>query len=347
MVNLLDLEREQMNDLCGDRPYRGSQIFSWVFRRGIRNIEQMTDLPKGLREIIAARARISYPEVTARQVSSDGTEKLAYELEDGNVIESVLMPEKDHWSICVSSQVGCSMGCTFCCTASMGFIRNLGPGEILSQVLYPVHTFPDRKFRNIVFMGMGEPLLNYATVLQAVRILTDPKGAQFSKRRVTISSCGIVPGLHRLGKESEVALAISLNAPDDEKRSLIMPITRKYPLQELVRALKTYPLPNRRRITIEYILLKDFNDSIQDARELIRLLHGLKVKVNLIPFNPWPGCMFEAPEETRVLAFENQLKNSPFAVMIRREKGRDILAACGQLAGRRGDEHNQSRGILV
>ncbi|HDP25553.1 MAG TPA: 23S rRNA (adenine(2503)-C(2))-methyltransferase RlmN [Deltaproteobacteria bacterium] len=342
MVNLLDLDREQMKELCADKPFRGDQIYSWVYGKGIRDINQMTNLPKDLRENLAQRAHISYPEVVARQVSCDGTEKLVYTLTDGSTIESVLMPEKSHWSICISSQVGCALGCAFCCTARNGYTRNLSPGEILSQVLYPIHTFPERTFRNVVFMGMGEPLLNYDNMLQAVHILTDPCGLQISTRRVTISTSGIVPALSRLGRETAACLAISLNASCDEKRSSLMPINRTYPLSEIMKALREYPLPNRRRITIEYVLLKDYNDSGADARDLIRLLHGLRVKVNLIPFNPWPGCDFQAPDQERVLAFEAQLKNSPFAVMVRREKGRDILAACGQLAGKGKNEGPES-----
>jgi 23S rRNA (adenine2503-C2)-methyltransferase len=215
----------------------------------------------------------------------------------------------------------------------MGFIRNLTTGEILAQVLYPIHAYPDRRFRNVVFMGMGEPLLNYDNVIKAIRILTDPTGLKLSRRRVTISSCGIIPRLSSLAADTQAGLAVSLNAAFGEKRSLLMPVNKKYPLDKLIRALKDYDLPNRRRITIEYVLVKGINDSLADARELIRVLHGLKVKVNLIPFNPWPGCTLEAPETSDILAFEARLKDSPITVMLRKEKGKDILAACGQLAG--------------
>ncbi|HQJ07609.1 MAG TPA: 23S rRNA (adenine(2503)-C(2))-methyltransferase RlmN, partial [Deltaproteobacteria bacterium] len=215
----------------------------------------------------------------------------------------------------------------------LGFKRNLEVSEIVSQALHPLRTYPDRQIRNIVFMGMGEPLLNYDSVIKSIRILTDKDGPQFSKRRITVSTCGIIPKLKTLWKDSEAALAVSLNAPSAEIRERLMPVTRKYPLEELIEALKAYQLPNRRRITIEYVLVKGINDRVRDARELIRVLHGLKVKVNLIPFNPWPGCALDAPDHEAVLAFEEQLRNSPFAVMLRKEKGRDILAACGQLAG--------------
>ena len=335
MINLLDLDRQELEKLFQDKPYRGSQVFSWVFGKGVRDISRMSNLPRELREEISRTATIAYPAVVGSQVSQDGTEKLAYELADGSIIESVLIPEKDHWSVCVSSQVGCAMGCRFCYTATMGFTRNLTSGEMVSQILYPIHAFPDRHIRNVVFMGMGEPLLNYTNVIKAVRILTDAAGPRISKRRVTISSCGIIPKLPLLARDMEAGLAISLNAPTDEKRSFLMPVNKKYPLADLMKALKAYDLPNRRRITIEYVLVRGINDSLSDARELIRVLHGLKAKVNLIPFNPWPECTLEAPLPADVLAFEERLKDSPVAVMLRKEKGKDILAACGQLAGRK------------
>jgi len=341
MINLLDLNRERLADEFGDKPYRAGQIFNWVYGKGITDIHSMTNLPRQLREEMSSRFTITYPEVIDRQSSSDGTEKLAYRLSDGNIIESVLIPEKDHWSICVSSQAGCSMGCTFCFTATMGFIRNLRLSEIITQVLYPIHAYPDRNIRNVVFMGMGEPLLNYENVLDAIRIMTDPDGPCISKRRITLSTCGIIPVLKSLGRDAQIGLAVSLNAATNEVRQGIMPITRKYPMADLIDALKAYQLPNRRRITIEYVLLKGINDSIADAKQLIRTLHGLKVKVNLIPLNPWPGCTLEPPDEQTVLAFEEQLKDSPVAVMMRKEKGNDILAACGQLAG--GKIHERKR----
>jgi 23S rRNA (adenine2503-C2)-methyltransferase len=343
MINLLDLDLTELERQFDDTPYRGSQIYSWVFNKGIRDISQMTNISKDMREKISRSAAVVYPDVGKKQVSEDGTEKIAYRLRDGNIIESVLIPEKDHWSICVSSQVGCAMGCLFCFTATLGYTRNLSSGEILSQVLFPIHEYPDRHFRNVVFMGMGEPLLNYDNVLKAIRIMTDPKGVGISKRRVTLSSCGIIPRLRTLSKDSETGLAISLNAPTDAKRSMLMPVNRKYPMERLLKTLREYDLPNRRRITVEYVLVKGINDSIADARELVRTLHGLKAKVNLIPFNPWPGCPIQAPDTADVLAFEERLKDSPIQVMLRKEKGKDILAACGQLAGGKGNGNPSAR----
>ncbi|HHO76467.1 MAG TPA: 23S rRNA (adenine(2503)-C(2))-methyltransferase RlmN [Deltaproteobacteria bacterium] len=333
MINLLDLNKENLASVIDDKPYRAAQIFNWVFGKGLRDIEKMSNIPRKIRHDISHRAYIGYPEVAQIKRSSDNTEKIAYALEDGNIIESVLIPEKDHWSICVSSQAGCAMGCTFCCTARLGFTRNLSLGEIISQVLFPVHTYPERNFRNVVFMGMGEPLLNYENVVKAISIITDPDGPRISKRRITVSTCGILEMMPFLWKDTGAGLAVSLNATTQAQRSAIMPITRKYPLTGLIDALRAYQLPNRRRITIEYVLLGGFNDSREDARRLIGLLHGLKVKVNIIPLNPWPGCPFNAPDEKTVLAFEERLKDSPVAVMLRKEKGNDISAACGQLAG--------------
>lgn len=332
-INLLDCTREDLERIFPDKPYRGSQIFTWVFGKGVRDISRMTNLPKDLRREISEYACISYPEVVGSQVSEDGTEKLAYRLGDGLIIESVLIPEKDHWSICVSSQVGCAMGCRFCFTATLGFKRHLSLGEIVAQILHPIHAYPDRAIRNVVFMGMGEPLLNYDNVIKAAALITDPEGPRISKRRLTISTCGIVPALKDLARDTDAGLAVSLNAVDDRTRSSIMPINKKYPIEKLITALKEYELPNRRRITVEYVLIKGVNDSVEDARRLIKLLHGLRAKVNLIPFNPWPGCGLEAPEPRSVLAFEERLKDSPYVVMLRKEKGKDILAACGQLAG--------------
>jgi 23S rRNA (adenine2503-C2)-methyltransferase len=336
-VNLLDCDRQELEQLFPETSYRGSQIFTWLFEKGITDIASMTNLPKEYREKLSEWAEISYPKVVSKQVSEDGTEKLAYELKDGCIIESVLIPEKEHWSVCVSSQVGCAMGCRFCFTATMGFTRHLTTGEIVSQLLYPIHAYPQRPIRNVVFMGMGEPMLNYDTVIKAVRIITDPDGPRISKRRLTISTCGIVPALKDLACDTDTNLAVSLNAPDDKTRSFIMPVNKKYPLAGLIQALKDYELPNRRRITVEYVLIKGVNDSVEHARRLIKLLHGLKAKINLIPFNPWPGCGLEAPETKDVLAFEERLKDSPYVVMLRKEKGKDILAACGQLAGKKID----------
>ncbi|MBN1635646.1 MAG: 23S rRNA (adenine(2503)-C(2))-methyltransferase RlmN [Deltaproteobacteria bacterium] len=342
MINLLDLNQNEIHNLLDDKPYRSSQVFQWIYKKAITDINQMTNIAKNMRTKLAEKATIVYPELIERQVSEDTTEKYAYRLNDGNVIESVLIPDKDHWTICVSSQVGCSLGCKFCYTGRMGFVRNLMPSEIIAQVLYPMRAFPQKNIRNVVFMGMGEPLLNYDSVVRAVQIITDVKGPGISTRRVTVSSCGIIPGLKTLWRDTHAALAISLNAPTDQQRSAIMPINTKYPLNDLLGVLREYPLPRRRRITMEYVLLKGVNDSLEDARNLVRVLSGIKAKINLIPFNQWPGAPFQTPDKASVEAFEAYLKSSPLTVMMRREKGQDILAACGQLAGGRVNEQSRT-----
>ncbi len=333
MINLLDLDRDGIAGLIDEKPFRREQIFEWIFGKGVRSIDEMTNLSKELRSKLASKAEIVYPEIVGRQLSQDGTEKFLYRLADGREIESVLIPDRSHWTVCVSTQVGCAMNCKFCYTATLGFKRNLTPGEILAQVMIPRQVYPERFIRNAVFMGMGEPLLNYENVMQAVRVMTDGRGPDFSSRRITISTSGIIPGIRRLSDDEPVSLAISLNAVDHDTRELVMPINRKYPMDELMQAIRDFKLPNRRRITIEYVLLGGVNDSIQDAKKLVKLLHGIKAKVNLIPFNPWPGSELKAPSAEAVDAFEEYLKNSPVMVMRRREKGQDILAACGQLAG--------------
>ena len=317
----------------GEPPYRADQIFQWTYQKAVGSMDEMTNVSKTFRKKLMDKVRINYPEVLEKNVSSDGTEKLALRLTDGIVIECVMIPEDNHWTICVSSQAGCAMGCRFCHTATMGFLRDLEVSEIVSQVLIPLREFPERKVRNVVFMGMGEPLLNYDNVVKAINILTDPLGPGISRRRITVSTCGIIPGIARLWDDTHVGLALSLNAATDDKRNLIMPVNTRYSLAELKHALMNYPLPRRSRITLEYVLLRDINDSIDDARQLVELSRGLRVKVNLIPFNPWPGAPYRAPEENAVEAFRNYLSSRRIATMLRTKRGDDIMAACGQLAG--------------
>ncbi|HDM32538.1 MAG TPA: 23S rRNA (adenine(2503)-C(2))-methyltransferase RlmN [Deltaproteobacteria bacterium] len=336
MINLLDLGKHGMMELVaseGEPPYRADQIFQWTYQKAVGSMDEMTNVSKTFRKKLMDKVRINYPEVLEKNVSSDGTEKLALRLTDGIVIECVMIPEDNHWTICVSSQAGCAMGCRFCHTATMGFLRDLEVSEIVSQVLIPLRDFPERKVRNVVFMGMGEPLLNYDNVVKAINILTDPLGPGISRRRITVSTCGIIPGIARLWDDTHVGLALSLNAATDDKRNLIMPVNTRYPLAELKHALMNYPLPRRSRITLEYVLLRDINDSIDDARQLVGLSSGLRVKVNLIPFNPWPGAPYRAPEENSVEAFRNYLSSRRIATMLRTKRGDDIMAACGQLAG--------------
>jgi 23S rRNA (adenine2503-C2)-methyltransferase len=292
----------------------------------------MTDLGQELREKLAAYFVISRLQTERTETSRDGTRKYLFRLNDGNHIETVLIPEKSHFTLCISSQVGCAMGCRFCLTARGGFVRNLTAGEIVSQVRDIKKHIGEQPLSNIVLMGMGEPLANYANVVQAIRILTDRDfGLEFSARRVTLSTAGLVPELLQLGKDVTVNLAVSLNATDNETRSSLMPINKKYPLEDLIEACRQYPLAPRKRITFEYILIQGVNDSLADALRLTKLLRPVKAKINLIPYNEHPGSLFRRPDEKTILAFQDILAQHHYTAMVRNSKGQDISAACGQL----------------
>ncbi len=339
--NLRDFTLEELEALFekrGLQAYRGRQVFKWLLKPEVVYFSQMTDLPKSLREELSKEFSLFIPEVVKVERSADGTKKLALKLIDAEIIECVIIPEEDHLTLCVSSQVGCAMGCAFCLTAKMGFKRNLLPHEILGQILRAKELVAsegeEKPLRNIVFMGMGEPLANYENVLKALRTLVHPKGFNFSKRRVTVSTVGLVPQLERLGRDITVRLAVSLHAPDDETRSRIMPINRRYPLSELMAACRRYPLPRGWRITFEYVMLKGINDSEKAAHQLARLLRGIPSKINLIPFNEHPRLPFRCPPEEVILRFQEILLAEGFVATIRKSRGRDISAACGQLATR-------------
>jgi len=335
VTNYRDLTRSELESLAEGfdlPPYRARQLFHAIWKRDFEDIFRITSLPKDLREILSSRGTAHLPDVVRELKSSDGTIKLVLALADGLHIETVLIPERDHMTICVSTQVGCAMGCAFCHTARMGFKRNLSPGEIASQTLVAMkYARLEEKPRNIVFMGMGEPLANLENLIAAIKILTDRIGLDYSPRRITVSTCGLVPELLRMGAEIEVGLAVSLHAADNDTRGRLMPVNRRYPLQELIGALRAYPLAPRRRITFEYLLLAEVNDRPEDARRLIRLLRGIPSKINLIPFNPSDGIPYEEPQAERILAFQKILTEAHYTAIIRKSKGRDIAAACGQL----------------
>ena len=336
-TSLFDLTRQELAERVtqmGERPYRAGQIFSWVYQKQERTFDSMTNLSTPFREALAQNLSISPPQVVGQKASGDGTRKLLLRLEDREHVESVLIPMRGHHTLCISSQTGCRGGCRICLTAKRGPGRNLHAREIVGQVAACQDTLePGQRITNVVFMGMGEPLDNLENVLKAVRILYDDHGYRFSSRRVTVSTCGLIPGIKRLGSEEEVSLAVSLNAADDETRSRLMPVNRKHPLGELIEALRQYPMRRRRRITFEYVLLKGVNDSPGDADALSVLLRGIRAKVNLIAFNPFPGAGFERPSPGDVLAFQDRLRERGVSAMVRQSKGSDILAACGQLAG--------------
>ncbi|GAB4248357.1 MAG: 23S rRNA (adenine(2503)-C(2))-methyltransferase RlmN [Acidobacteriota bacterium] len=337
--NLVGMTRQELEALVegwGEARFRGRQLYHHLYRRKNFDLEAMTDLSRDFRRRLADACRIELPSVLREDVAADGTTKYLLGLEDGRKIETVYIPEEGRDTLCISSQVGCAVGCTFCMTARMGFQRNLTPGEIVGQVLQVMRQgkLPQRGF-NIVFMGMGEPLYNYKNVMKAFRLLIDPEGMDLSYRKITVSTSGVVPVLERLAGEDPVPnLAISLNAVADEVRDRIMPINRKWSMETLLDTLRRFPLEPRRRITIEYVLLAGENDRPADARRLVQLLRGLRVKVNLIPYNENPGLGHCSPGEESVLRFQEILRESGVAAFIRRRRGADIGAACGQLAVR-------------
>ncbi|RPI78078.1 MAG: 23S rRNA (adenine(2503)-C(2))-methyltransferase RlmN [Desulfobacteraceae bacterium] len=332
----LDLAESQalMREL-GLEPYRAQQIRNWVFQRLALSFEKMANLPKAVRVQLQDQVRIRSLEKVTVQKSRDGTEKYLFSLEDGLTIESVLIPEKGYFTLCISSQVGCRQGCRFCLTAKQGLKRDLTPAEIVEQVIHIKGALSDpERLTNIVLMGMGEPLANFEAVKKAVQNLVAADGMNFSHRKITLSTSGLVPEMERLGKELTINLAVSLNAADNETRSRLMPVNRKYPLEQLLAACKAFPLPNRRKITFEYILIAGENDADQDAQNLCKLLTGLRAKINLIPLNAHEGSKMKAPDPERVLAFQEILIHKHYTAMIRKSKGRDISAACGQLSGK-------------
>lgn len=314
----------------GEPPYRAGQLVHWIYQRGATSLAEITVFSKALREELSKRACISNLKLLKRQTSQDGTEKFLFGLQDGERIESVLIPEKDRLTLCISSQVGCALGCRFCLTGTIGFKRNLLAHEIVDQVIAVQRLIRPRRITNIVLMGMGEPLLNLENVSEALWRITRLIG--ISRRRITLSTAGVVPGIKRLPEMAPmVKLAVSLNGTTDEVRSMLMPINKRYPLSELLRALREFPLEPRARITFEYVLIRGVNDSPSDARRLIQLLSGIPSKVNLIPFNPHHGSNFESPSEEVIREFISVLENSPITVTMRRSRGRDISGACGQL----------------
>jgi len=319
--------------------FRGEQVWRWVHDKGARTFDEMTNLAPKTREDMAQVATIGCLRIAEVQTSKDGTRKLRLTTRDGQSIESVLIPMGEHVTQCISSQVGCAVDCQFCATAKMGLKRNLDAGEIVDQVYLGrrllAEVEPTARISNLVYMGMGEPLHNYDNLIKSLRILTDDKGAKLAQRRITVSTSGLVPKLEKLGNEDvRPNLAVSLNAPNDAVRDMIMPINRKWNIGKLLAALKAYPLEQRRRITFEYVLLADVNDSLADAAQLAKLLRGFKCKVNIIPYNPHPEAEYRRPSPAAIQAFQNECKRLGMHTYLRIPKGDDIDAACGQLANR-------------
>ena len=332
-TDLKALTREEIEAFmkgAGLPQFRTRQLIHWIYERLARSIEGITEFSKQMRDDLSEEAYISNLDLIERQTSTDGTEKYLFGLEDGETIESVLISEDDRLTLCISTQVGCALGCVFCQTGRLGLKRSLRPHEIVDQVIAVNRLMLPARVTNIVMMGMGEPLANAEAVIEALWRMT--KLLQIPPRRITVSTAGIVPGIRLLGENAPpVNLAISLNATTDSVRNALMPINKTYPIRKIIEACKAFPLQTRRRIMFEYVLLNGVNDTLEDAKRLRRLLQGIPAKINLIPFNPCEGSEFDRPDEKRVLEFQKILMDADILTMVRKSKGQDILAACGQL----------------
>lgn len=351
-VNLLDLDRQRLKRLfadLGEKPFRATQVLKWVHQRRVTGFEQMTDISKALRARLAEQVALRLPEVLAEQVSEDGTRKWLLRVDGGQAIETVFIPDNGRGTLCVSSQVGCALDCSFCSTAQQGFNRNLSTAEIIGQyyVAYDQLTGTDEQITNVVFMGMGEPLLNLDAVIPAVRLMTDDDAYGLSKRKVTISTSGVVTMLERMREQTDVSLAVSLHAPNNALRDELVPINRKHPLERLIPACAAYIADKpHRRITWEYVMLDGVNDQDQHAHELARLLGDIPSKVNLIPFNPFPGARYRCSPRGRILRFVRILQSYGLTATTRVTRGQDIDGACGQLVGKVQDRTRRQQRLV-
>ena len=355
-INLVGLsfgELEVKVMALGLPKFRAKQVWRWIWRHGLTNFDEMSDLSKPVRELLGVKFSADRPAVSKRLQSVDGTIKWLMRFPDGNEAECVYIPDKTRGTLCISSQVGCTLTCSFCHTGTQKLVRNLTVAEICGQVLLAMDELddwpsgkPERRLTNIVLMGMGEPLFNYDNVSKAVQIIMSGEGVAISKRRITLSTSGVVPEIKRCGEELGVNLAISLHATRDDLRNELVPINRKYPLAELVDACRNYPgLSNARRITWEYVMLDGINDSDDDCRALLKLIKGIPSKLNLIPFNPWPGSPYICSPDERINAFARRALNAGYASPVRAPRGRDILAACGQLKSESQRARRQKTGV--
>lgn len=340
--NLLGMDRQAMTAFfaeMGEKPFRATQVLKWIHQRQVADFDLMTDLSKALRAKLHEVAEVRLPKATFDQQSVDGTRKWLLSLDGGNAIETVYIPEPNRGTLCISSQVGCALDCKFCSTAQQGFNRNLTVAEIIGQLRFAVQALREegreRPVTNVVFMGMGEPLLNLPNVIAAINLMVDDDCYGLSKRRVTVSTSGVAPALYHLADATDISLAVSLHAPNDELRERIMPVNRKYPIAELLAACRHYigDKPHR-KVTWEYVMLDGVNDHDAHARELARLLRGIPSKINLIPFNPFPGTPFRRSSDERILRFVRILQAAGYTTTTRRTRGDDIDGACGQLVGR-------------
>ncbi|MEC9044868.1 MAG: 23S rRNA (adenine(2503)-C(2))-methyltransferase RlmN, partial [Pseudomonadota bacterium] len=340
--NIVGLSREELNERflnLGLKKFRSGQVWHWLYHKGVTSFEEMTTLSKTVREQLRQKFAIKRPMIIEKQTSMDGTIKWLLQFEDGTKAETVFIPEEDRGTLCISSQVGCTLNCSFCHTGTQRLVRNLTPSELVGQILIAfdeLSAWPSaqagRPVTNIVLMGMGEPLYNLDNVITALKIVMDNEGISISKRRITLSTSGIVPEIYKCGLETDVNLAISLHAVTDDVRNILVPINKKYPIKDLLRACREYPgVSNSRRITFEYVMLKGINDSISDAKALIKLMEGIPAKINLIPFNPWPGSPYERSEKSQIEQFAKIILKAGYPSPVRTPRGDDILVACGQL----------------
>ena len=350
--NIIGLSREEIGDRLlnlGLQKFRNGQVWHWLYHKGATSFEEMTTLSKKVRAKLGQTFSIKRPMVGEKQTSSDGTIKWLIKFEDGAKAETVFIPEEDRGTLCISSQVGCTLNCSFCHTGTQRLVRNLSSSELVGQILIALDelsAWPSaqvgRPLTNIVLMGMGEPLYNLENVIKALKIIMDNEGISISKRRITLSTSGIVPEFNRCGLETDVNLAISLHAVTDEVRDILVPINKRYPIKELINACREYPgVSNSRRITFEYVMLKGINDSTSDARALIKLMEGIPAKINLIPFNPWPGSPYECSEKKQIEEFAKIVLKAGYPSPVRTPRGNDILAACGQLKSASVRERNK------
>lgn len=338
-VNLLNFDRKGLTTFfveMGEKPFRATQILKWIYQEDVTDFEQMTNLSKSLRAYLKEHCMITAPEIILEQIASDGTTKWVVEMGQGNRIESVFIPEHNRGTLCVSSQIGCALACTFCSTAKQGFNRNLSVAEIIGQLYVAQKRLGEEKrITNVVMMGMGEPLLNFDNVVAAMNLMMDDFTFGLSKRRVTVSTSGIVPAMLRLNEACDVSMAVSLHAANDELRDELVPINQKYPLAELMAACSEYAKQGpRKHITFEYVMLEGVNDSIQDARALAKLLKNVPAKINLIPFNPFPNSAYLCSKAETITRFKDMLHKAGIVTTIRKTRGEDIDAACGQLVGK-------------
>ena len=357
-VNLLGMPKAKLEaffETLGEKRFRAQQVLQWMHQRGVDDFDQMTNMSKSLREQLKEVAEIRGPEVVYDETSKDGTRKWVMRMDNGNSVETVLIPDGERGTLCVSSQIGCSLDCTFCSTGKRGFNRNLTAAEIIGQLwvarkaFMPFDPNLERPITNVVMMGMGEPLLNFENVVDAMNLMMEDLAYGLSKRRVTLSTSGVVPALDRLGEVTDVSLAISLHAPNDELRNQLVPLNRKYPIAELLAATRRYldRLADKRKVTIEYTLIEGVNDRLEHARELVTLLRGLPCKVNLIPFNPFPESDFKRPSMNATRRFQSILQEAGYITTIRTTRGDDIDAACGQLVGRVEDRTRRSQRYIA